>query len=125
MRYGIPDDPTKEDIFRVLADESIWVCRHEFEQMSNYSCSVPTGVYVGKFWKCRRDYYDEGKGWVLGEYVAHPTEKNMAYVRWSGLMVSEHYSQLAFEDARYEWMKKENWKMSAGICKIAHRRRNP
>jgi len=109
MSYGIPDDPTKEDILRILIDESIWVCAHEFAQMSDYSRSIPSGVEVGKFWKRRRDYHDDNKGWVLGEYEQHPTEKDLAVVRWHGLIVCGHRSQLHCSVDRHKWIK-DQWK---------------
>lgn len=38
-----------------------------FEQLLEYSSSLPTGTFVGKRWKARR--YAEGGGWWMVEYV--------------------------------------------------------
>jgi hypothetical protein len=42
-----------------------------FNGLLEYSCSLPTGQTIGKQWKCKVDYYDEAKGWLLCEYVEH------------------------------------------------------
>lgn len=57
-----------------------------FAALMDYSGSIPTGTTIGKRWKRRRDYYDESKGWVMGEYAADP---NPDYVRiiWRDLVV--------------------------------------
>jgi hypothetical protein len=48
----------------------VWLTQEEFDKMDEYSCSVPTGTTLGKRWKCKRDYFDASKGWLMGEYTA-------------------------------------------------------
>lgn len=41
-----------------------------FEQLADYSCSVPSGVYEGKMWRCEVGAYDprvklEDRYWIL------------------------------------------------------------
>lgn len=38
------------------------------DELADYSCSQPSGVYIGKMWKHRKDYMDERKGWWLCWY---------------------------------------------------------
>lgn len=46
----------------------------EFDALLEYSTTLPTGTTLGKKWKCRRPYRDDGKppNWYLGEYVEDP-----------------------------------------------------
>jgi len=60
--------------------QTLRLTQKEFDDLSDYSCSVPTGVVIGKRWKRRRDYYDESKGWYIGEYVQDGPEH--AKVKW-------------------------------------------
>jgi len=47
----------------VIDDKEALMTKADFNALSDYSCSMPTGVYVGKAWKCqRRD------GWYLAWY---------------------------------------------------------
>lgn len=52
--------------------------RKAFDSLGEYSCSQPTGVFVGKVWK-RDLFFGTGHEpfWVICEYVAHPTKPDM------------------------------------------------
>ena len=50
---------------RVLVSKSL------FDRLMDYSCSTPSGTTIGKFWKCRVDYHDASKGWLLCCYGPH------------------------------------------------------
>lgn len=39
-----------------------------FEGLADYSCTMPSGVYPGKMWRCRVKYDDESMGWLLRWY---------------------------------------------------------
>lgn len=72
---------------KMLLDATTAVVDAEaFAALYDYSCSVPTGTTIGKRWKRRRDYYDETKGWVLGEYAAHPNP-DVVRIVWRDLVV--------------------------------------
>jgi hypothetical protein len=64
------------------------VTPREFSNLKEYSCSYPTGVIVGKRWKRKKNYYDESKGWWLGEYIYDP-EPGWATVRWREIQIME------------------------------------
>lgn len=47
------------------------IYRWQLEELPEYSCTVPDGVYIGKVW-ARRELYeatDEASKWYLGVYV--------------------------------------------------------
>lgn len=60
------DQPEREAI--EIDDTHALMAERTFKQLADYSCSVPSGVYEGKMWKRRRDYYDERQGWLLVWY---------------------------------------------------------
>lgn len=62
------------------------VDREAFDALLDYSGSVPTGTMVGKRWKRRRDYHDESKGWLMGEYAEHP-DPELIHIIWRDLEV--------------------------------------
>lgn len=47
--------------------------KKQFDALGEYSCSVPTGVTIGKQWKCNRLAFAacgyEGEDWYLCEYI--------------------------------------------------------
>lgn len=60
--------------------------QEDFDALPNYSCSLPTGTTIGKRWKRRKDYYDESKGWLLGEYI--PSDQDGCVgIRWTDLKI--------------------------------------
>lgn len=71
--------------------------RAEFAALLDYSCSLPTGVVIGKRWRRKKDYYDESKGWLLGEYYALEGNDREVGIRWSELLIAE---DVAAEEAR-------------------------
>lgn len=48
--------------------DTIYLTQKEFDDLLDYSCSLPTGVIVGKKWKRRVPYRGEPYEWFLGEY---------------------------------------------------------
>lgn len=57
----------------------------EFNDLPNYSCSLPTGTTIGKRWKRREPYEDGPPGtvhlWYMGEYVEHPDPETVG-IEW-------------------------------------------
>lgn len=73
---------------RMLLDaHTAIVNKAAFNALPDYSASLPTGTTPGKRWKRRRDYYDETKGWVLGEYTDHPTRPDLVRIIWRDLEI--------------------------------------
>ena len=64
--------PAREEI--LIDDTHAAMRRGTLNRLADYSCTNPTGVYPGKMWRCRRDYYDEGKGWILKWFGIDPNE---------------------------------------------------
>ncbi len=54
--------------------EAEHISRSAFDGLPEYSCSVPTGVYPGKVWRCNLNAFAPRIGteplWVIREYVA-------------------------------------------------------
>lgn len=51
----------------------VWLTMEQFKALSDYSCTVPTGVVPGKRWKRRKVYQYKGpeplpREWLLGYY---------------------------------------------------------
>lgn len=63
---------------RILVDEThAMMSQRTLDELADYSCTQPTGVYKGKMWKRRKEYLDESKGWWLCWYG--PSEKGPEY----------------------------------------------
>jgi len=61
------------DRAQILIDEKHAVMTaNTLRELADYSCSMPTAVYPGKMWRCRRNYDDESKGWLLRWYGYSP-----------------------------------------------------
>jgi hypothetical protein len=58
----------------------------DFDSLPEYSCSIPTGVFIGKIWKRREPYIAEPTHWFLGEYV-EVEDKNMAGVKFREILL--------------------------------------
>lgn len=67
--------------------KTVRLSQQEFDALPDYSCSVPTGVVIGKKWKRRKEYRDADKGWLMGEYVASENEDE-ALIAWSEIEVT-------------------------------------
>ncbi len=61
--------------------------KEEFEEMGEYSCTQPTGVYNGKRWKRDENAYNPYNGrsaWLMGEYAPSPSAPDTHCVtKWS------------------------------------------
>ena len=55
--------PSKDEI--LIDDTHALMPQNVFERLSDYSCTMPSGVYAGKMWRRRHDFYDPSKGWML------------------------------------------------------------
>jgi len=66
--------------------------KRAFDDLPDYSCTIPTGVRAGKKWKRREPYMDNPENkytWYLGEYCKHPTDDTKCLLRWSLIKVNE------------------------------------
>lgn len=74
---------------KLLLDSTTAIADAEaFSALYDYSSSLPTGTTIGKRWKRRRDYHDESKGWVLGEYAeCNPPNPDRVRIIWRDLEV--------------------------------------
>lgn len=55
----------------LLDDDSAILTRKEFNDLPEYSLSLPTGTIIGKRWKCRTYGYPT-ETWIMGEYTPDP-----------------------------------------------------
>lgn len=66
--------------------ETIELTDAEFEALPEYSCSIPTGVIIGKRWK-RGEPFATPTRWYVGEYAPHPTDPKRANIIWRRIAV--------------------------------------
>lgn len=74
----------------ILTADTAIVDSEAFTALPDYSSSLPTGTTPGKRWKRRIDYYDESKGWMMGEYFVLPdpeAAEQFMGIRWRNLLV--------------------------------------
>jgi len=58
-----------------------------FDALLEYSCSLPTGVFIGKQWKRNLNFRtNKPPKWLLGEYTEHP-DPDRAYIEWRDIEV--------------------------------------
>lgn len=67
--------------------------KQEFDELLEYSLTLPTGTTIGKKWKCRRPYRDPNPTWFLGEYVEETKEpwksQNYVGIKWARIEIRE------------------------------------
>ena len=86
----------------ILVDDRTAVMeRADLEELPDYSCTLPTGTTIGKRWKRRRNYYDESKGWVMGEY-APCAEPGYVAIVWRDVLLVE-------ENEPSVWLRLRRW----------------
>lgn len=74
----------------MLVDDKTAICNQKaFDELGEYSFSLPTGTIVGKRWKCNRDWYTPGaEDWVMGEYAeCDPPDPKRVRIIWRKLVV--------------------------------------
>lgn len=72
----------------VVTPNGIMLTRKEFDDLPEYSCSLPTGTTVGKQWKRRVPYQirvDPPNEWYLGEYV-ETYELGQIGIEWTKIL---------------------------------------
>lgn len=85
----------------------------EFRALPEYSCSVPSGVVVGKRWRRHEPYRRaptcDGRGdcghWLLGEYVA---DDGMIAIAWTPLTVRSTQPLPHLSPRRASWCPEED-----------------
>jgi len=83
----------KESKMKVIYEKdipkpTIILSQKAFDALGTYSWSSPTITTLGKQWKRRKNYRDDSKGWLLGEYV--PNDKpNTVGINWMNIEVAE------------------------------------
>lgn len=64
--------------------DCITITQREFDELPEYSCTIPTGTTIGKKWK-RRHPYGAPKGqpgiWMVGQYYDIGDPNNVG-IRW-------------------------------------------
>lgn len=59
----------------------------QFEEMPEYSCSLPTGTTIGKRWKRNLNFGTREKAvWWMGEYVEDP-EPGRVGIEWKEIEI--------------------------------------
>ncbi len=63
----------------------IWLTLEQFDELLDYSCSIPTGQTIGKRWKRHEPYVHDPKVktvWYMGQYVDHEDPDKIG-IRWT------------------------------------------
>jgi len=68
-----------------IDDTHTLMSKESFDQLHEYSVSIPTGVYAGKMWKAH-GLHDE---WYLRWYEIDPMDKNMCLVKSRIIIIVE------------------------------------
>jgi len=63
--------------------------RPDFDALPEYSCSVPTGVVIGKRWKRGEPYVGPRDTWFLGEYVEVPGRPDLARILFREIVIDD------------------------------------
>ena len=71
-----------------MATETIRMTEQGFMKLKEYSCSIPTGVVIGKRWRRNVTAFMGGlkPHWVVGEYGPHEDPKKAA-ILWHDVEV--------------------------------------
>lgn len=74
------------------------ITRREFDDLKNYSCSIPTLTTVGKRWKRAKEYSrqtDNPRDWILCEYVElDPPNPDRVGIRYSQIAIASEDEEL-------------------------------
>ena len=69
-------------------DKAIILTKEEFDNLPEYSCSLPTGTTIGKKWKSKVNYNDSSKGWLLAEYI-EIGKKDKVGIKWLDIILEQ------------------------------------
>ncbi len=71
---------------------TITLTEAEFDALPDYSCTIPTGVIIGKRWK-RGEPFGRPTRWFMGEYREYvPPDPEKVRIAWSEII---RYSEFA------------------------------
>lgn len=59
-----------------------------FRELDDYSCTLPSGVYIAKRWKRCEPWNDSG-AWWMGEYAEDPNDANQALIIWREIWLTD------------------------------------
>lgn len=83
------EEATREELRERAARETIEVVeltQAEFDELPEYSCSLPTGTTIGKEWKRGEPYRAPRERWYRGMYVESERE-GYVKVKWQRIRV--------------------------------------
>ncbi len=69
----------------LIDDHSVILTRQEFDDLPEYSCSIPTGTTIGKRWKRGEPYVGVRTRWLMGEYADHP-DPRLVRIIWREIL---------------------------------------
>lgn len=80
-----------------IVGKYIFIAKFEFDQMPDYSATIPTGAFVGKMWKRKEPYCgthaDGSVKWFVGHYTDHP-DKTKVGIRWYDVQLISEKTEL-------------------------------
>lgn len=78
---------------KVQNPEPVYMTQTALESLREYSCSMPTGVFIGKQWRSNTNAFinDEEPNWWLAEYV-EVSDSKKAGVKWNPIIVVDEDS---------------------------------
>ena len=86
----LPEPRKKPELVEKLVGKlkTTRMTQEEFDALSDYSRSLPTGTTIGKRWKRRRYRHSVLVAWEMGEYVPSDRE-GMVGVQWTNIEIVE------------------------------------
>lgn len=80
--------PAGSEVEMLVDDTHAVMSRAAFADLGEYSCTIPTGAYVGKRWRRDNNAFVRGAEpeWLLGEYVKDPDPKVVG-IKWRRILL--------------------------------------
>lgn len=67
-------------------DKTALMNQKEFDNLPDYSCSIPSLTTIGKRWKRSESYCKPREKWLMGEYVEIGSADKVG-IKWREIMI--------------------------------------
>jgi hypothetical protein len=71
----------------LIDDKHAIMSQKDFDALPEYSCSLPTGTFIGKRWRRREPYTSTPTHWFLGEFIEINDPENVG-IRWREILIA-------------------------------------
>jgi len=80
----------------LIEDDGAFMTLQEFDNLLEYSCSMPTGTITGKIWKRAEPYREPHDRWLLGQYIDVADPKKIG-IKWREIFIITPLERVAIE----------------------------